>query len=259
MFFQILAQSVNPYAHRTLSQRKIRQAIGFGALVLLLVLFLASLFSIPLMLNLKNELSFELAKLELDFNGTVTTSVPVTFPQRNPLLAIDTTGTYVPKSSEVVIIKKDTLELGLPSSRQSIPLRAFKDTRAYRDTLVSFFFPLVLGALPAVFFYWYLAYAVKYLILVVVATLLGWLVCDLFISRISLRKLFITALHCVPAVIVPEVLLRPLLPQLIVYAPLKYGFSVPIVPLVLYALLFGLALFIIAKEERSYKSEELPW
>ena len=257
-FAFLLVQSLNPANYHILSQKKKREAFKYFLILLFFSLVLGFFFSIPRFMEVPNKIEGLFTKFE-KFNITgveVHAKEPIVI-LKYPKTVLDLTDNEVTLTDEFILITKSDI-FWRKWDPNIFPFRLFEQQRKeisqYSNILENVgtirggaFWLLFIIFLPSLFFIAYNLNFIKYVLLILLETGIGFSVVKLKKKRVTLLKIWRTAVFSSTIMIVLEVVFSPLF---------NYSIYFSIFPWILYLLMFYLSMLVVSEKEINLKKVE---
>jgi hypothetical protein len=207
-FFALVLQSLNPRYALTLCEKSLGSAVLFFLLLLLVGFLCAGVLAVPQFFFIKEDVSEGLLAIntfhiDVDFE----TTKPISIPSHDPAITLDTTGN---KSidTEFFLVTEEKLFYQVAGNQGEITLSEYDFTEDRKQS-TSGIMNVVLFLFPSIFFYSYLAYLLKYLIIILVTGALGFLLARLFRNSIEFFESMVLSVYSATAMVAIEVLTIP--------------------------------------------------
>ncbi len=170
-FFKTIWLSLNPWRYDELHERGTGSAFKYFFSFVFLAFVLAIVLMLPAIASFATNQISHFDTLEVKFNTSMNS--PVVFPANNPYITIDTRkaeGTL--KEGKFLITDDYMYRKGIFGKVQREALGPYKDLGSNQWIVVA----LLLLMTPSLLFLFYIAYAIKLLLVVILATILAWIV-----------------------------------------------------------------------------------
>ncbi len=204
-FLMTLVNVFNPNAYPDLCKKTTKTTITYLINIILLASIIMLLFSLPMVINIKNNVHEELDKFsELSFDANMSTKSRIYFDSIN--LAIEDKGNI---SNEKVFINDKSVQycisplcrLGLKKPK-TLVWQEYRDLSQHTDELSEFFVKSMLLLLPVILFGFLLITIIRYIIIAVIFTGVGILLLRILNKRLQMARVFKTAIFALtPAII----------------------------------------------------------
>jgi len=253
-FFLLMGKSLSPNTYKDLASGSMKQAIIYFLGVLSLAFIITMLLYVPVLADLSLNLDKGLSKLtKLNISINIETSEPIYF--NNIGLAIDTTGKLSNISNEKVLVTNKYIftkplkcmlfsPLCLLSKEKMNTLSLEpKNLMDYKKDMISMANTLIILLIPAIVVSLYLMYMVKYILIILLASILAFLITRIRLYEVKLSKTIKLAAYTVTPMIFIEVI------------NLRFGFNLYFMPLVIFAALLTIGLMLIGEKAIRHKGE----
>lgn len=207
-FLSSMLKSLNPKYYLDLGEKKLGNAVRyFFALVAIMFLVMAVI-SIPQLMFIKSDMDkslLDISKFKVD--ASLATKAPVFIPKNSPILTIDTTGNKT-WDKELVFITDKTISYNAFGKKKEISLSTYdlENNRKGTENAVS---SLILFMLPSIIFFYYAAYALKYLAIIIGTALAAFLFAKLMRNGITINQALALSFYTSTIMIIIEILTIP--------------------------------------------------
>lgn len=215
-FFKTIGRALNPVAYEDLSFRLFKNCFKYLFLFLLVTFLLATVISIPKLAALPGQVASELDKFAT-FNVNITTSMTdqANLLPDNQFLHIDTRSAEANMTEDRSLFKTLITSDYLYTKKlylnkvSRVELAPYKDVTANKEKISKLLSWLLLLLIPSLLIFGYMIYAIKYIILILAASVLALIAVRLARFDISFSQLFKIALFATTPLIIIEILLLP--------------------------------------------------
>ncbi len=254
-FTFIFAKSLNPGDYKLLVTRKKRDTLKYFFLLLFLSILLGFILSTPKIVSVPNKIetflakfeSFNISKVDVQANEKI---VLLEFPKT----VIDFTGNQTNITDEIILITKSDI-MWKKVSPSLFGWRVFetntKPIEEYSDVISNFgnikggtYWLLFILFIPSVFLFIYMFNLLKYVFLIGLVTFIGYFVVKIKRKKTSLFGVWKTAVFSSTIMVFIDMAIAPLF---------KFNFFIGVLPLLLYILMFILAMLVISEKEIEMK------
>ncbi len=257
-FTFLLVKSLNPGDYKMLVTRKKRETMKYFFMLLLFSIIIGFIFSIPKLMAVPSKIDTVFMKFER-FNITgidIEANEPIVL-LKYPKTVLDLTENRNNISSEMILITKSDIiwKKFSPSLFQwRLFLTEQKPISEYSDILHNAgrikggaYWLLLILLLPSIFLIVLLLNFIKYTLIISIATFIGLLIVKLKGKKAKLFTIWRVAIFSSSIMIMIEIGLSPL-----------FNFSIyfSIFPILLYFLMFYLAMLVISEKEINFKKSE---
>ena len=225
-FLRTIFKTVNPYAYRDLATRSYKDSQDYFLSILFIIFCISVLLFLPAFASMPKTIEGKIDEFSvLSADIRLQSKEPVLFPEKNPVVIVDTTGTYQNLTKEKALITGDTLytKAGLcfwtdslcflvPKEKrvESVPLTEFSDIVTHKKSISTMITILFLLALPALLISLYLLFAIKYILIILITTGLVFLISRFIMkSKFPYYRLFRVGTYAITLVIILDLLLMP--------------------------------------------------
>lgn len=255
VFAKEVAGAVNPFAYKSLSRRGAGKGFKFVFKILLFVYIISLFLYIPRIAETKDLIARQLTKLDMNVTGTFSTNQPIAIPEEKPWIVVDTNPKEKLRAELIIVTDKDVV-YRTPTGTRKVALSEFKDIAKNREAVADFFAFLLLLLTPTVAFLGYVYLAFRYMIIAILAGMLGFILLDLTQHKVPFRRVMATACYSLMLPIAIEVISLPLNTEWLVQAGKVWGFPIFIVTSVIYLVWFIAALIVVWVDARKQPEEE---
>ena len=255
--------SLNPRKYGALSALGFRHGIRYIAVILLLLFIAMSIISLPKVSRFPGEIRAELDKFEqFDIDVQQSMTGPALFLGKDPQVVIDTTGQVSEMTSEKLLITNEFLSYRPYGRVRQINVTELKMLTNNKDQISNLLTWVLILIIPSVLLASYVLFFIKYIVLILIMTLIVFTVNRMMKKDKGLRKSFMVSLYASTIMMLIEILFLPfdssiLLPFLQIWGMNFYG-----VTLLLYLALALLGSFYAKKTtgKRDYvEVEKVEW
>jgi hypothetical protein len=240
-FFPLVLKSLNHHYYRELSERRVESALIYFFALLLFGFVLAGILSLPLLFFLKADVDEGLLAINtFKINADFETVRPISLPSQQPLITLDTTNQKT-IDTEVLLITNDKMYYQLLNKKGEVALKEFDFTSNRKQSTGSFMW-LLIFLIPSIFSFYYLAYLLKYIIIIFITILVGFVLAKMMKNIIEFRETVVLAIYTSTAMVLLEVLSLPFFIKkyLLTYTPFV-GLNISLVAITIYLILFAIA------------------
>ncbi len=194
--------------------RPLGAAVGYFFAMIFAAFVLMCLLWLPNALTTGDYINEQFDKFqELTIEVVYDQKEPIVITENYPLITIDTLHDYDDIEQGVLLIAANkTLYRPLPFMQTQV-IEDTKNLAQNHDQTTIFLSIFVLMTLPMVMAFAYLYFAIKYLIIVLVATLLGYIFVGLIRFQIAFEQLFKVALYAVTIMVAIGLITKPFIPD----------------------------------------------
>jgi len=205
-FLRAVLKSLNPKYYLDLGEKKLAQSIRYFLLLLAFTFILVFILLIPKWFIVYSDIQTGLNNLEkFELSADLETMEPIYIPQSNPVLVIDTGDT---DEAGILTIKKDSLEYNFGDKQGEFSLDKI-DLASDNWRFIKWTIFLILVLLPGIFVIYYIAYLIKYLVLIIPITFIMFLLGKIFHKQVELKRVYVLSLYASTIMILLEVLTLP--------------------------------------------------
>jgi hypothetical protein len=207
-FWKNLGQGFLWSKWRELSGRGFGNGLGFLSRVLVLAFVLILLLAIPKFARMPGEISGQLAKFDtLQFSANLTMSSPIKFPGSDPVAILDTSGAYTEITNERLLINRDKIQYKPFFKVREVKTEELKDLKNNREKVRMFLATLVFFILPAVLFWAFIAVWLKYVVMILLLSVILFVLLDLTHWRRTWKELFVICCYVSTLPVLAEVII----------------------------------------------------
>ncbi|MBU2561251.1 MAG: DUF1189 family protein [Nanoarchaeota archaeon] len=173
-FFKTIWLALNPWRYDEAKDRGTGNILKYFFSFVFLAFVLAVILMLPMIANLVNNQMSHFKVLEVKFNTSMTS--PVVFPENNPFVTIDTRKSEGELKEGKFLITEDYLYTKTMFGKvRRDALGQYKNLTQNEGIVIA----LLLLMLPSLMFLFYIAYAIKVLLIALAATVLGFVIARL--------------------------------------------------------------------------------
>lgn len=252
-FFLLIGKSVHPRTYKDLASSSMKRTAVYFFGVLSLAFVITMLLYVPVFTDLSFNLNKGLSKLtKLNLDISLETSEPIYFKKLG--LAIDTTGNLTNITQENVLVTDNHIMMRPASCMMFRPLCFFskekiktislgsKNLVDYKTDMISIATTLAVLLIPTIIVSFYLMYMIKYVLIILLASALAFLITRMRLYEVNFLKTIKLAAYTITPMMLIEVI------------NLRFGFNLYFIPFVIFAILFTVGIFLIG--EKTIKSKE---
>ncbi|MBR9699571.1 hypothetical protein GOV09_03900 [Candidatus Woesearchaeota archaeon] len=241
-FIFLILKSLHPRYYIYIGERRVSSAITYFLAVLFSALLLMLVIAAPKMLLIKTELDQALLNIaELKIKADFETAQPVSLPNTNPIITLDTTDTKQ-IDTEVLLLTNERLFYDIGFQEGTIDLGEY-DFTADRESSKRITILIFTLLLPSVFVFLFFTYMVKYVLIIYPLAFLFYAFAKPMKNIVTLPQVLSLSFHTATIMILIEVLTIPFdfKSYLIVQSPLV-GVYFSWIAITLYLILFVTAI-----------------
>jgi len=236
MLLKEVAWSIHPKRYKFLSERKFRTSLVYLSKMLLLLLLVSSVFALPKVFSMRATVMDEIEKFStFSVAGNVSTSAPVTIPQARPVLVVDLEDQRN-ISDESFLVTRDKIQYRF-FGKKTVPIGAIVDPKNNRAAAARFLSSVFVMFAPALLFYFYAYMWLKYVLLVMVAACVFFVLLELTKFRLKWWQLASIGTHALTVPLALEVLAQPFSIAFLLPVGKFLGTPLNLVPIVLFVVL----------------------
>ena len=172
-FFLTYLRSLNPTSYMELYTRMQRNMLHYFFSLIFVAIAALLLLSLPKLILFPSYLDKQLDKFQkLEVKPEVVMTAPVVFTDSQPLIIIDTSGTITSLENlpaKVLITDKKIQFRSSLAGIHEADISGYSDVIQHRMEFKKLILYLIIVALPTILFILYLLFAIKYLILILLA------------------------------------------------------------------------------------------
>jgi hypothetical protein len=232
-FIYTFLKSLNPRYYPDLGEKSLNQAFRYFFVMLILAFVIMAFTAVPKMILIKQKIDKSVMDIKtLKLDATLETVAPIKLPDSHPLVTLDTTNNRT-WEDEVIFITDKQFKYNFLGNKKEIDLNGYNienDRKMANRTLLSIF----LFLLPSLFFFYFMAYLIKYLVIIVGTAIAGFVLAKLFRNSISLIQSVILSFYVSTYMVIIEIITIPLpiKDYLLTYSLL--GFNTSIIAITVY-------------------------
>jgi hypothetical protein len=249
-FLWTILKSLNPDALKDLSERITKDSLKYLWTLIVLCLVLMVVVAIPKFIFLPSYINSQFNKFNnLSIKVTTDMKEPVTIAQSNPQLIIDTTGNITNLGKANLLITKDVVMYRSMFKAKAFNISSIENILENKQgtTKLIMFFALLL--FPMLLVLLYVLYSLKYLIIIILTTLLSFVVLKIIKHKITFVRLFNLTIYASTVMILLELLTLPYLYNYLLPIPLFFGVTLPLIPIALFIVYFIIGIILTDNKE----------
>jgi len=188
-FFDLFARALNPFSYKHLSEIVLRIPIKFFFLLIFISTLLYSILAIPTFMTISDDLANQLSRFErFDISINASTSEPIAFPEEEPFMVIDLSDEANITQGKVSITK-DLLKKKTLFGEKIIEWEDYEDVTDNMDSVKSLITTLFILLIPLIFLIVFHTYALIFICIILLFTLLSMIVLNFTRFSISFEQL----------------------------------------------------------------------
>lgn len=213
-FITTVITSLNPKKYDILEIRPLGAAVGYFFLMIFAAFIVMCLLWLPNLLTAGDYVSEQFDKFsELSIEVVYEQKEPIIITKDYPVIIIDTLHDYDEIEQGVLLITENkTLYRPFPFMRTQV-LQDTKNLAQNNDQASVFLTILVLLMLPMVLAFAYLYFAIKFSIVIIIATIIGYIFVGLLRFQISFEQLVKVAMYASTIMVTISLLSKPFTPD----------------------------------------------
>ena len=204
----LFLKTLNPRYYRELAEKEFTTSIKYFFIILLTAFFLMSVLAIPKLITLKSDIESSVLNINnLKINANFDTIKPISLPRDNPLITLDTTNNKT-MDTEIFLLTNEKLYYNISGRYKEITLGEYDlthDKEGARKTITL----ITLLLLPSFLLFYYLAYLIKYLLIIIPFALISLLFTRMTKNKVSFKQAIALSLYTSTAMIFIEILTIP--------------------------------------------------
>jgi len=222
-FWKNILESFSIFRYSELTKNKASESFKYFVLFFTMIWIISILLSVSGWVAFPDMIKEEIAKvdtftIDIDFNA----SENLNFPPKKPLVSI--VDKVNESKAKIVVVDGDLIYRPFIGISKNFSLSEYEDIKENSDEVGKLGGALFVLLLPSLIIYNYLFYFIKYILIVILYSLIAKIVVTIFGKKIKYRKLFSAALYSITPLILIEMILLPF------YIPLFH------IPLILYTI-----------------------
>ena len=205
-FFATVLSSLSPKKYARLASRSYRDAGLYYLSVVLFAVLIAGLVWLPTAIMLEPMIESELAKATtLSITGIFETSEPILLPPKSPLIIIDSSAGTTDPGSAYILFTKDSI---VQRTAKGTKTRLFSEYFSVdnREELARIVFFILILMVPGILVFAYVTLLVKYMIIALVASVLGYFFAKLITSGQNIHKVTKAAIYALTLPILLDII-----------------------------------------------------
>src|SRR3989338_2554487 len=195
-FVKEVAYSLNPLKYKTLIENSPWKATKFMLKILLIFFLIMSVLLIPKLNEFQDSIRIQLLKVEsVHVSGNFSVREPITIPENEPLLIVDTTGKHNKIKDEKLLLTKDGIQVKTITDVIKINYSDFSQFNKVSEQVSQVIFFAAILILPTIMIFLYLILFLKYLFIALSLSFLFYILLDLAFFQTKFKRIFTTALY----------------------------------------------------------------
>lgn len=248
-FFKTVLYSQFPKKYHELSQRPIKTAVEYLLSLLLVSFIVMGVLAVPKYLLLPQYIDNQFEKINtFTVDIDLETNESVKFTEKDPQLTIDTSPNATLEEGRVLI----TDEIFYLKNFNKISEYKFDDYKNLKDNpefVKKMFLFILIMTLPSVAIISYFGFFFKFIAEIILLSLIAFVILRMAKHTTKLRDIFVAGIYASTIMVVLDILAIPYsLGKYLINVPILF-FGINIISLLLFLILFILALIIITSKE----------
>ena len=213
-FVSTVTTALNPKKYDILDIRPLSAAIGYFFAMVFVVFVLMSVLWLPNLLTINDYVSEQLNKFDsLSVEVIYDQTEPIVIPEDNPLITIDTLNDYDDIEQGIFLVSANkTFIRPLPFMESQIIEDTDNLAENYDQTLPLLSI-IILMMIPMALAFLYVYFALKYLLIILIATVIGYVFAGVIHFQINFEQLFKAGLYAATIMAVIGLLTKPFVPN----------------------------------------------
>lgn len=213
-FVQTVLHALNPKQYHHLAGLPLKSAFGYFFALILAVFILMSVLWIPALFSLPDTISREFGKFnDLSVEIIYDQNEPVVLTKEFPLVTIDMKNSYDGINDGLVLISKDATFYRFLPYGGSGKISDSQNLLENKDELGRFLAVLAFMAVPMILAYAYVYFAVKYIVIVVLVALVGFVIARVVKFEIRFSDTMRAGLFAATPMVLIGMLTKPFIPS----------------------------------------------
>jgi hypothetical protein len=237
-----LLKSLNPKYYRELAEKDISNAFLYFFILIGIAFLLMSIISVPKLLFLKADLNQAFLDVtSLHINADFQTAKPISLPKDKPVISFDTTNNKT-LEKEAILVTDKSMYYNLFGKKTEIPIGSY-EMGTNRQQPSEFIIGILLFILPSIFAFYYIIYALKYSVLIIVLALASYVIAKVTKNKSTLKEAIVLSVYTSTAMILLEILSLPffITDYILVYSPFV-GVNFSLIAITIYLVLYATAI-----------------
>ena len=250
-FIKTIGKSMYPHSLRKLGERKLGEAVSYLLSLVFVSFIIMSIFALPTLIGIGGYVNDQFSKVEeLSIDINFKTTEPIIITERNPQIAIDTTGTIAEVNDTRALVTNEAILYTFFGRTRSINLTQFKDVKANKDEVTKNLLWLLLLILPSVIIGLYVIYLLKYIILILLVTWIVYGICRIFNLKLKFKRLLTMGIYASTIMVILEIIAIPFgLSEVWIPLRIALAVSVSLIPLALYIIMIAISAILTGSKE----------
>lgn len=212
-FFQTILMSFNPSAYEKLGERRLTNSINYYISMVAVVFLVMCLLFIPALVMLPENIEKAIDKFEtLDVIVTSKMSGPIKIPEKRPLIIIDSSKEYTNIEEGKVLITKGAVFYKLLPFMKPKKIVREGEFLENKEQIAALLMVILVSMLPMLLVAAYLYYLIKYLLFIVAAVLIAFIIVRIARYGITMAELFKVGFFASTIMVVVGLLTKPFVP-----------------------------------------------
>lgn len=255
-FWKKVLWTLNPKTYSDLSEVKVKKSFNYLLGLLFASFILMSILSLPTIINLPESIKGELNKFEkFNISIDIEMSEPVMLTPEDPQIIIDTTTNRTELGKEKLLITDEIISYRPYGKTKTSDISEFEDLTNKKEETSKFLTFIAILLIPSILITAYLMFLIKYLITILVFTLLIFIGVRIGKRNLPILKSLNTAIYAATPMILLEFIMIPFNSKYLVPIFQIMGMNFYLVTLLIYAILAVSAAYFASKKKKK-KGEE---
>ena len=203
-FFKTIWLALNPWRYDEVREKGTGRIFKYFFSFVFLGFIVSVLLMLPAIAGVVYDQLDNFETLVVDVNATM--DKPVVFPEKRPYMTIDTREPErMLKEGNILITEKNLHRKTFFGNVKKYPLGPYKDLLENEGIIIL----MLLLMLPSLLFLFYIGYAIKVLLIILVATILGFIIARIVKFELLFRDVLKTGLLAATPMIIIDVIRMP--------------------------------------------------
>ncbi len=255
-FWKEVILTLHPQSYTELSSRSIRKGFMYILELLFASFIIMCIISLPNIINLPGYIEMELSRFDkLNITIDAEMNSPVKLTQEDPQIIIDTTGKTTELGDEKLLITEDYVYYRPYAMTRTYNLSEFKEITTKKEEISKALTFLAILLIPTILITSYIMFLIKYIITIVAAALLLFIIARIVKKDIGLKRSVNTAIYAATPIVLIEVIFIPFNSRYLIPVFQIMGMNFYLITLIIYISLVAFGSYFAAKHKKGDKIE----
>ncbi len=195
-FVKEVAYSLNPLKYKTLIEHSPWKATRFMFKILIIFFIISTIIMAPKLVDFQDSVRRQLLKVDsVHISGNFSVSEPITIPEKDPLLIVDTTGKHNNIGDERLLLTKEDIQVRPIGDIIKINYSEFSQFNKIAEPVSQIVFFIALLIMPTILILIFLLLFLKYFLIAFVFSASFYIILDLAFFQTKFKRILTTAIY----------------------------------------------------------------